>query len=80
MSWWGRRFHLPGPTMPEYRGRLPHIHPNDAYLFLTGTMWGSLPAKANSTGDRTPGYASWQAKPPAPPKMWKLKVSRGAPK
>jgi REP element-mobilizing transposase RayT len=32
--------------MPDYRRRLPHIHPNDAYLFLTWRLWGSIPLKA----------------------------------
>jgi putative transposase len=43
--------------MPEYRRRLPHFHPNDAYLFLTWRQWGSLPAKADSTAYPTPGHA-----------------------
>jgi len=59
--WWGRRFRLPDDkpaiTMPEYRRRLPHYHPDDAYLFLTWRLWGSLPAKANDTLYATPGRA-----------------------
>jgi putative transposase len=44
--------------MPEYRRRLPHFHPNDAYLFLTWRQWGSsLPAKADSTTYPTSGHA-----------------------
>jgi putative transposase len=46
--------HLP---MPEYRRRLPHFHPNDTYLFLTWRLWGSLPARADSTAYPTPGHA-----------------------
>jgi REP element-mobilizing transposase RayT len=43
--------------MPEYRRRLPHYHPDNAYLFLTWRLWGSLPAKAGSTLYATPGHA-----------------------
>jgi putative transposase len=57
LYWWGRRFRLPGPNMPEYRRRLPHFHPNDAYLFLTWRLWGSLPAKVDFTVYPTPGHA-----------------------
>ena len=55
--WWGRRFRLPGPTMPEYRRRLPHFQPNNAYLFLTWRLWGSLPVKVDLTVYPTPGHA-----------------------
>ena len=34
--------------MQEYRRRLPHIHPQDSYLFLTWRLWGSLPAKVDA--------------------------------
>jgi putative transposase len=37
--------------MPEYRRRLPHIHPNGAYLFLTWRLWGTLPGKAETFAD-----------------------------
>jgi len=30
-------------NMLEYRRRLPHFHPDDAYIFLTWRLWGSLP-------------------------------------
>ena len=53
----GRRFRLPGPNMPKYRRRLPHFHPNNAYLFLTWRPWGSLPAKVDFTVYPTPGHA-----------------------
>jgi len=43
--------------MPEYRRRLPHYHPDDAYLFLTWRLFGSLPAKADSLLYATPGQA-----------------------
>jgi len=43
--------------MPEYRRRLPHFHPNDAYVFLTWRLWGSLPAKVDLTVYPTPGHA-----------------------
>ncbi|MDQ6665478.1 MAG: transposase, partial [Acidobacteriota bacterium] len=36
---------------------MPHIHPSDAYLFLTWRLWGSLPAKKDVTVYRTPGCA-----------------------
>ncbi len=34
--------------MPEYKRRLPHFHPDDAYLFLPWRLWGSLPVKAEA--------------------------------
>jgi putative transposase len=34
--------------MAEYRRRLPHLHPDGIYLFLTWRLWGSLPAKTES--------------------------------
>ena len=43
--------------MPEYRRRLPHYHPDDAYLFLTWRLFGSLPAKADTVLYATPGHA-----------------------
>jgi hypothetical protein len=43
--------------MPEYRRRLPHLHPNDAYLFLTWRLSGSLPALLKSHQYSTPGHA-----------------------
>src|SRR5580658_5222660 len=48
--------------MPEYRRRLPHFHRDDAYIFLTWRLWGSLPRNSvvRSRLDR-------QAIPPAPP-------------
>ena len=44
-------------SMPEYRRRLPHFHPNDTYLFPTWRLWGSLPAKTDSTVYPTRGHA-----------------------
>jgi REP element-mobilizing transposase RayT len=43
--------------MLEYRRRLPHFHPHDAYLFLTWRLWGTLPAKAPSLVFPTAGHA-----------------------
>jgi len=36
---------------------LPHFHPEDAYLFLTWRLWGSLPAKVEIHRYPTPGHA-----------------------
>jgi hypothetical protein len=44
--------------MPEYTTRLPHFHPEDAYLFLTWRLWGSLPAKLETHHYSTPGKHS----------------------
>jgi REP element-mobilizing transposase RayT len=45
--------------MLEYRRRLPHFHPGDAYLFLTWRLWGSLPARPPSSRPYlTAGHAS----------------------
>jgi putative transposase len=42
--------------MLEYRRRLPHFHPDNAYIFLTWRLWGSLPLqKANP--HLKPGHA-----------------------
>jgi REP element-mobilizing transposase RayT len=43
--------------MKEYRRRLPHYHPDHAYLFLTWRLWGTLPAKAASRAYPTAGHA-----------------------
>ena len=43
--------------MPEYRRKLPHFHPENTYLFLTWRLWGSLPAKPDTTVYATPGRA-----------------------
>jgi putative transposase len=45
------------PTMSEYRRRLPHFHPDDAYLFLTWWLWGSLPSGTDSTVYPSAGHA-----------------------
>src|SRR5271167_2249712 len=50
-------FACPSIAMPEYRRRLPHYHPDGAHLFLTWRLWGSLPAKPDSTLYATPGHA-----------------------
>ncbi|PWT98527.1 MAG: hypothetical protein C5B51_28955 [Terriglobia bacterium] len=55
LFWWGRRFRLPHRAMPEYRRRLPHYHPDHAYLFLTWRLWGTLPAKVEAA--RVPATA-----------------------
>jgi putative transposase len=43
--------------MPEYRRRLPHFHPENASLFLTWRLWGSLPKMVESVSHRTEGQA-----------------------
>ena len=43
--------------MSEYRRRLPHFQPNDAYLFLTWRLWVSLPGKVDLSVYSTPGHA-----------------------
>lgn len=43
--------------MQAYRRRLPHFHPEDAYLFLTWRLWGSLPTTQVSTVYPTRGHA-----------------------
>jgi len=43
--------------MAEYRRRLPHFHPNDAWVFLTWRLWGSLAATGNSAACLTSGRA-----------------------
>jgi hypothetical protein len=53
----GQVFSLPS-SMPEYTTRLPHFHPEDAYLFLTWRLWGSLPAKLETHHYSTPGKHS----------------------
>lgn len=45
-------------TMQAYRRRLPHFHPEDAYLFLTWRLSGSLPTEdSNPMGYPTRGHA-----------------------
>ncbi len=43
--------------MAEYRRRLPHFHPNDAPLFITWRLWGTLPVPADPTIYPTRGHA-----------------------
>ena len=43
--------------MREYHRRLPHFHPDNAYLFLTWRLWGSLPARTEAVVYPTPGHA-----------------------
>jgi hypothetical protein len=43
--------------MLEYRRRLPHFQPDDAYLFVTWRLWGSLPANRQKATYPTPGHA-----------------------
>jgi REP element-mobilizing transposase RayT len=43
--------------MLEYRRRLPHFHPDDAYLFVTWRLYGSLPAAPLDVIYPTPGHA-----------------------
>ena len=47
----------PLSKVPEYRHRLPHFHREDAHLFLTWRLHGSLPAKPPSHLSPTPGHA-----------------------
>ena len=52
----------PAETMAEYHRRLAHYHPDDAYLFLTWRLWGTLPAKVGqavwlATSSSTAGHA-----------------------
>jgi REP element-mobilizing transposase RayT len=44
-------------NMPEYQRKLPHFHPNDAWIFLTWRLRGSLPTGVQSTVFLTPGHA-----------------------
>src|SRR6266704_356636 len=44
-------------AMPEYRRRLPHFQRDDAYLFLTWRLYGSMPSKPPDFLYRTPGHA-----------------------
>jgi putative transposase len=43
--------------MREYRRRLPHFHPDGAYLFVTWRLWGSRPRASSSVPVATPGQA-----------------------
>jgi hypothetical protein len=43
--------------MAEYHRRLPHYHPEDAYLFLTWRLWGSLPSKLRTRTHPNAGHA-----------------------
>ena len=50
--------------MTGYRRRLPHFHPEGAYLFLTWRLWGTLPKRSKMAGETacptvnaTPGHA-----------------------
>jgi hypothetical protein len=43
--------------VPEYRRRLPHFHREDADLFLTWRLSGSLPSKTSCHPYTTPGQA-----------------------
>jgi hypothetical protein len=43
--------------VPEYRRKLPHIHPGNAPLFITWRMHGSMPAKLAQVLYSTPGHA-----------------------
>jgi putative transposase len=52
-------------SMPEYQRRLPHFHRDDAYLFLTWRLWGSLPRKQVSTP-----HVTCQAKPAVTPTLY----------
>jgi putative transposase len=43
--------------MSEYHRRLPHFHPENAYLFLTWRLWGSLPSGTDSSVYASAGHA-----------------------
>jgi len=43
--------------MLEYRRRLPHFQPDNAYIFLTWRLFGSLPAVRAKEHYPTPGHA-----------------------
>jgi putative transposase len=43
--------------MPDYRRKLPHIQPDDAWLFLTWRRWGTLPRHSIATCYPTAGHA-----------------------
>jgi REP element-mobilizing transposase RayT len=42
--------------MAEYRRRLPHFQPEDAYLFMTWRLWGSLPVSRLAAVGPTAGH------------------------
>jgi hypothetical protein len=44
-------------VMAEYRRKLPHFHPDGAYLFVTWRLDGSLPAPPPDVIYATPGHA-----------------------
>jgi putative transposase len=41
----------------EYRRRLPHFHPDGAYLFITWRLHGTMPASPPAIIYATPGHA-----------------------
>ena len=43
--------------LTEYRRRLPHFHPDGAYLFVTWRLYGSLPVAPPDVIYATPGHA-----------------------
>ncbi len=43
--------------MPDYRRKLPHFHPEGAWLFLTWRLWGTLPAKEPPAAYPSAGHA-----------------------
>jgi REP-associated tyrosine transposase len=43
--------------MAEYRRRLPHFHPDGAYLFVTWRLHGSMPVEPPAVIYATPGHA-----------------------
>jgi putative transposase len=42
--------------MAEYRRRLPHFHPDGAYLFVTWRLHGSMPVEPPAVIYATPGH------------------------
>jgi putative DNA methylase len=43
--------------MPEYRRKLPHLHPDDSWLFLTWRLFGSVPGRFGTVEYPTAGHA-----------------------
>ena len=54
---WGGRFRLPACSTSEYRRRLPHFHLENAYLFLTWRLWGTLPSGRDGVAYPSTGHA-----------------------
>jgi len=55
--WWGQAVSPASLPVSEYWRRLPHFQPDDAYLFLTWRLWGSLPCRTDRGPYRSAGHA-----------------------